>query len=205
MPDVFLRSGEASPADVRLRDTTLADAPGSFTLAVAIGQAAATQSGSLVERFVITSAIAQAPGAISGQVAERFVFAAAASQARATVSAALREDFVLAAVASSQAAATIGAALTVVDASRTLAIAVVQAKASLAGVLTSGEEEAGAGGFGPIRRRLRTAEPLDIDIVVPPLVAAAVSVTQPAPSIAAVLEQREDEAWLLLDELALVA
>lgn len=42
MPDIFLRPGEASPNDIRLRDTTTADSGGSFTSTATWDQAPAT-------------------------------------------------------------------------------------------------------------------------------------------------------------------
>ena len=57
MPDIFLRSGEAQPTDVRLRDPTVADSGGSIVGALTATEAGDTLAGGATLALVATAAI----------------------------------------------------------------------------------------------------------------------------------------------------
>jgi hypothetical protein len=114
--DIFLRPGEASPNDVKLRDPTLSDS-GGFTSTATWDQAAASWDAQAstagasddftatfiqvagswaateAETFAATATFTQAPASWTANVAERFDSTAAFNQATATWAAVASEAF----------------------------------------------------------------------------------------------------------------
>lgn len=112
MPDIFLRPGEASPSDVKLRDPTQADAGASFTSTATWDQSAATWAATSEETFAATAAFTQAAATWAAVASEAFTATGSFTQAAAAWAAIAAETFASTATWA-QAAATWDAAASV--------------------------------------------------------------------------------------------
>lgn len=189
MTDIFLRQGQASPADITLTDPTTSGAANT-TGTIVTAQAAQTESGAAREDFQATIAASQATQSASVAARERFLVAIVTSQQAQVESEAGLERFV-ATVGATQAtqAAAVAASTTVGPFTASIATTQLVQVSSIAAFTPSIDtvEPAGAGIFHPF--------------VEQPSVAAIHTIqSRQATRIGA--ETRDNDDWMLDLELA---